>query len=321
MAADGFSATDPEYLAAQLYFSQSPQPDVLWVGRQDLTASPAETCVEAVTACRQINWDWYACMVIDAVKADHIAIAAYIESALPSSIYGFTTKDADVLLGDTSPANIFQYLSEHSYSRTIGQYASEDYAIAAIMGYAMGQNTGLANSTYTLKFKVEVGIATEDLDPTAIDNITSMNGNVYLSYGNYYKWFIEGTMANGQFFDEIINLDMLVNAVQLGIADVFYQNPKVPQTDAGELMLIHAVNIACDAAVNIGFLAPGVWTGMELYNLHYGDTLVKGYLVQSQAFALQDPAKREAREMMPIYIAIKEAGAGHSISVEIRVNR
>jgi hypothetical protein len=38
MASDGFSTNAPEYLAAQVYFGQTPAPTYLWVGRQDLTA-------------------------------------------------------------------------------------------------------------------------------------------------------------------------------------------------------------------------------------------------------------------------------------------
>jgi Protein of unknown function (DUF3383) len=38
MLTDGFTASDPEYLAMQIYFSQNPPPQFGWVGRQDLTA-------------------------------------------------------------------------------------------------------------------------------------------------------------------------------------------------------------------------------------------------------------------------------------------
>lgn len=38
MAGDGFSLTSSEYLAAQIYFSQTPTPTYLWVGRQVTTA-------------------------------------------------------------------------------------------------------------------------------------------------------------------------------------------------------------------------------------------------------------------------------------------
>lgn len=38
MLLDGFSDDDPEFIAAELYFSQSPAPQFVWIGRQDLTA-------------------------------------------------------------------------------------------------------------------------------------------------------------------------------------------------------------------------------------------------------------------------------------------
>jgi len=38
MLSDGFTTTDPEYIAATIYFSQTPTPEYLWIGRLDLTA-------------------------------------------------------------------------------------------------------------------------------------------------------------------------------------------------------------------------------------------------------------------------------------------
>jgi hypothetical protein len=38
MLTDGFSVSSPEYIAAQLYFGQTPAPQYLWVGRRDLTS-------------------------------------------------------------------------------------------------------------------------------------------------------------------------------------------------------------------------------------------------------------------------------------------
>ena len=52
MTSDGFLTSDPEFIAAQLYFSQVPTPPVLWDGRQDVTAS--ETPLAALTACRAV---------------------------------------------------------------------------------------------------------------------------------------------------------------------------------------------------------------------------------------------------------------------------
>jgi len=321
-----FALTDPEYIAASLYFSQSPSPEILWIGRQELGV---ESCVEALQACRAANFEWYMAVCLNAVYADNIACAAYIETATPASLYGFTTGDADCLTGTASPPDIFTYLKSLNYSRTIGQYATTQsgvypnniYAICAIMGYAMGQNSGLANSAFTLKFKQEIGISIEPMTPSQISIVEGNYGNLYLSYGNYYTIFEQGKMSNGSFFDEKINLDMLVNNLQLTIMDLLYQNPKVPQTDAGVTQLIQCCNEACEEAVRIGFLGPGVWKGVNVLNLAYDDVLPNGYLVQAESLADQSQADREARESVPLYVAIKEAGAVHSVLIGVYVNR
>lgn len=327
MLKDGFDEDDPEYQAALIYFAQSPAPRNLWVGCQDLLASPPESPLDALEACRAINYDWYTCIVVGSGKVDHLEIALWAQSAVPSTVYGFTTQDVDVPSGTAQ--NIFASLKALSYNHVIGQYATDQgavypnnvHAIAGILGYAMGQNTGLANSAYTLKFKEEVGITTEPLTPSEVAAIEGDNGNVYLSYGNYYNMFEQGKMANGQFFDEIINLDMLVNNIQLTVMDLLYGTPKIPQTEPGQAQIIHACNQACEQAVIVGFLAPGIWTGVEILNLKQGDVLSKGYLCQSPAYSTQTDAKRQARESMPVYIAIKEAGAVHSVLIGVYVNR
>lgn len=325
----GYLVTDPEYIAASIYFSQSPSPRRLYIGYQDLTVSPEETPVEALTACRAKNYDWYYAVCLAGVKADHVACAAYLESASPSSVYAYTTTDADCLLGATSPDNIFEALKALSYARTIGQYATTQtaaypnniYAICAILGYACGQNSGLAGSAFTLKFKPEVGIAVEPLTQAQVTNIEGQNGNVYVSYGNYYNFFEQGKMANGDFLDERVNIDMLVNNIQLSVLDLLNATPKIPQTDSGVNEIINAINQACEQAVSVGFLASGTWTGIDVLNLKYGDTLPKGYLVQAQALSEQSTADRELRKSVPLYVAIKEAGAVHSLVIGVLINR
>ena len=323
MLEDGFTTNDPEYIAANIYFNQSPAPDVVWIGRQDVAASPVESCLDAVIACRDANYEWYTVMVCGSVYADHLEIASFIESATPTSIYAFTTSDSNVIeAAGASPTNIFEALKALSYSRTIGQYStSSAYAIAAIMGYAMGANNGLRDSAFTLKFKGEVGVETESLSLTQVGYIEAQNGNVYLSYGNYYNVFEQGVMSNGYFFDEKINLDMLVNNLQLSVMDVLYQDPKVPQTEAGVTRLIQACQSACQEAVSVGFLAPGTWTGRNILDLKVGDTLPLGFAVMADSLANQSNADREARKAPPIYVCIKEAGAIHSVTIAVYVNR
>ena len=329
MLTDGYVVTDPEYVAALIYFGQTPAPRRLWVGYQDLVTSPAESCLEAIQACRLLEASWYYVVALNSVKADHEEIALWTESAVPSTVYGFTSGDADLIVAPTSPPGIFEYLKALGYSRTIGQYSTVQsdvypnniYAIIGIIGYACGQNTGLAGSAFTLKFKNETGISTEPLTTTQIGYIENQNGNVYLSYGNFYNFFEQGVMSDGSFLDERVNLDMLVNNMQLTISDLLNSTPKIPQTDAGVTQIIQAINEACELAVNVGFLAPGTWRGVNILNLKNGDTLPRGYLVQAAPLSEQSTADRQLRKSTPLYVAITEAGAVHSLVIAVRVTR
>ena len=191
----------------------------------DITAI-GETPLQALTACRAASSSWYAAMVCADVDADVEAIGAYIQTAQPTSCFLYTTSDANVLNGVAN--NVGLFLKNLAYNRILGQYATTQagaypnniYATAAIMGYAMGQNTGLANSAYTLLGKSEVGVSTEPLTLTQIGNIQAANINVYLSYNSFYNWFIDGRMADGSWFDTRINVDMLTAQLQLAVADL-----------------------------------------------------------------------------------------------------
>ena len=403
MLADGWSISNPEYVAAQLAFSSPKPPSIISIGRQDQTSgsiasitlgsggtgysandvltivqsggangtakvltvngsgviltlellaagtgyavasglattvapsggsaatinvtSINETSLAAVQACRAADSDWYACQVcgIKNSYSDIEAIAAYIQTATPSSVFGFNTDQNTVPTNST--ADILSVLKALKYRRTIMQYcsyAAQPNAIASILGFALGANTGLANSAYTLDFKSEPGLIVEPISTTQFNYITGKNGNVYVNRGNYYDWFQNGTMADGSWFDEVINLDKLANDIQLNVADLLNQTPKVPQTEAGMNQIKTVIAVACDQAVTIGFIAPGRWTGPQILNLDYGDTLPRGYLIQSAPIATQAQADRDARKAPPIYVAVKLAGAIQQVTIEVDVNR
>ncbi|GAB6170550.1 DUF3383 family protein [Paradesulfitobacterium aromaticivorans] len=315
----GFAAGDAEYKAAQLYFSQKPAPTQVAIGRWDTTVVPAETALQAIQACRAANTDWYACMVCGAVKADILAIAPYIETAKPSSAFGYTTADADVLAG--TAGNVMETLKTAKYRRTFGQYSTYSDAIAAILGYAMGANTGLANSAYTLAYKQEVGVTPEALTAAQATTIKGLNGNIYINRGNTYNLFEQGVMADGTHFDEVIGLDMLANDIQLSVMDLLTSVTKVPQTEGGVALLVSAITDPCDKARTREFIAPGVWNAPPILGLNTGDMLSQGYLILSETIDSQGEIDRANRIAPPIYVPIKLAGAIESVVIQVQVNR
>lgn len=316
MIEDGFTSDSSEYKAAVLYFSQSPRPSKVIIGRWD--TSDAETVTEALMACRAKNTDWYGFTVCGATKADIQLIAAYAEMASIKSAYFYSTSDEDAKTG--ADGNILTVLKELGYTRSIGLYSNTVDAAAAVMGYAMGANTRMANSAYTLAYKSLVGVTSDSLASGEVTTIKSNNGNVYINRGNTYNLFENGVVADGKYFDEIINTDMLINDIQTGIIDLLTSVSKVPQTEDGVSQIVSAITDACDDAVDRGFLAPGIWTAASFKSVNTGDMLSKGYLILSDTIESQSVADRANRLSPNIYVLCKLAGAIHSVKIQIMVN-
>lgn len=334
MLEDGFTTSDRLYKAAALIFGQAKTPQHVAIGCiGTVTETPeegdpvtrSETPVETIQACRAANSEWYiGIYCATATKAEHVAAAEYLEAATPDSVYAYTTSDADV--PTNGDGNIFAALKALNYRRSIGQYSTKHAdAISAITGWAMGAMTGTAGSAYTLAYKTEVGVETENssgsFPSNYVDNIKNNYGNVYINRGSDYDIFEEGRMADGSWFDEIIFLDKYKNDMQLAIMDLLYQNNKIAQTEAGMTQIINAIKEVCEDMHEVGFIESGVWKASPLLNLKTGDTLPKGYLIQSDSMDAQSQADRDARKAPPIYVSLKLAGAIHHVTVQVDVNR
>lgn len=321
MLADGFTTNDRLYKAAALIKAQSRSPVKFCIGTQDAN----ETMLQAITACREAHYDWYVVVpCAELTVQQHMDNMAYTNACTPDTVYAFTSKAAEDLLG--GDGSIFKKAKDLKYRRTIGIYSTKhDDAVAGIMAYAMGMMTGTINSAFTLKFKGINGVTTENseaaISVSAVDKLKKQNGNIYVNRGFYYDMFEEGTMADGTFFDEIIYLDKLKNDCQLALMDLFVQNAKIAQTEGGMTRIHNALNGVLKDYQRIGYLETGVWRGDTILGLKYGDTVNNGYLVQSEPIAEQNQADRENRIAPPIYIALKLAGAIHSAVVQIDVNR
>ena len=281
-----------------------------------------ETILEAIQAMRQANSNWYAIALAEEVQSSDVeAIAAYIEATENStpSTYFAHSSSLDVI--NNISGNLFETLKGLNYSRTIGTASTQPYTHIGIMGYAMGQTRDTANSSYTLALKEIPGTLVDDFTSTQVTNIENNNGNVYINRGAQYDMYEPGKVFSGAWYDEIIQLDRLVNNIQLNVMDLLYQNPKIAQTNSGMALILTVIESACRESVNIGFVAPGQWNGSTILNLNNGDYLPTGYLIQSESFEDQSQADRDARKAPNIYVALKLAGAIQSVVVQIDVNR
>lgn len=324
-----FGVDSPEYEAALVFFSQSPTPTQVYIGRWAKTLASAEsggteTMLQAVNAALQFT-NWYGLAIADDAAlpdADILTVAAAIQGSSLSRILAVSTSDSKVL-STTDTTNIGYKLKAGSYGRSFWQYSSSSkYAAISAFGRAFTVNFTGSNTTITLKFKQEPGITYETLTSPQAAAIDDINGNVFVYYANDTAILQQGVMANGDFFDERHGLDWLQNYVQTNYFNLLYTSlTKIPQTDAGGTRLLANVEQSMDQAVTNGLIAPGVWNGGPIGELSSGDTLAKGYYAYITPMADQAQADREKRKAPLIQIACKLAGAIHYGDVQINVVR
>lgn len=284
-----------------------------------------ESITDAVNTVLTESNSWYALYIASSslVESDQTAVADLIEAASPSRLFGITTSDSKVL-DPTSTTDIAYLISNNQYKRTLVQYSSSDEnAAISILGRMATVDFSGQNTTITLKFKQEPGVAPENLNVTQVKALEAKNANVFVKYANGTQMIEQGVMGNGYFIDEVHGLDWLQNYVQTNQFNVLYEAPtKIPQTDGGVTTLLVDVEKSMDQAVTNGLVAPGVWdSSLEFGALKSGDTLSKGYYAYAPPVASQPSAIRATRTAPTIQVACKLAGAVHFSNVLINVNR
>ena len=253
--------------------------------------------------------------------AQHLAVAELIE-ADQRHLYGVSTQ-APQVLDPTNADDIASRLKALKYKYSIVQFSSASpYAVASLLGRMLTVNFNANNTTITLMYKQEPGIVAETLTSSQADTLAAKRCNVFVNYDNDTAIIQYGVTPSGIFIDSVYNAIWFRNRLQTDVYNLLYTSPtKVPQTDAGNQLIASVIEGACAAAVNNGYLAPGVWNSAGFGALKQGDTLAKGYYVYAPAIATQSQADREARKAVPFQVAAKEAGAIHTVDVLVTVNR
>jgi hypothetical protein len=283
-----------------------------------------ETLVQAVESCALANNAWYGFMCIGETDQDRLDLAAYSTANWETAFYFTSTDDSDIANGVAGNIALqmkaLKYLAVLSYNTTQSNlYPNNIYAAAAVLGVYCGLNTGLAGSYFTLNLKQLVGIAPEPLTQSQYNAIKSANCNTCATFGPYDGFFVSGVLPSAAFFDQYLFRAMLVNQIQTNLMNLLISVPAIPQTNPGEQQLIGQVNNSCANLASIGYIAPGVWSGVKILALSPGDPVPLGYKNQAQPYSAQSAGDRAARKAMPIYCAIIEAGAVHSVLVQVNV--
>lgn len=292
-------------------------------GLAPVPGADAETPKECVVTLADRSGEWYGVTFADTSLTvdDHLAVAAFVNASSKSRITAATVTDTRVMDGAFSTDLAFRAKAA-KINRILVAYSSNPYAVISALGRAFTVNFSANRSTITLKFKQLPGIVAEGLSETQANALAAKNCNVFATYDNDTAIFQEGVMAGGAWFDEIHGLDWLQNAVQTEVWNLLYQSKtKIPQTDAGVNRIVARIDSVMREAINNGLVAPGTWNSDGFGQLEDGDYLPKGYYIYAGLVDDQAQSEREQRKAPPIQVAVKLAGAIHSVDVQIDVNR
>lgn len=284
----------------------------------------AETPVECAAAMANQSGQWYGLSFAASTMptAEQIvAVAAFIEGASISRIFGVTETDTRVL-DATYTSDLASQLKALSYKRTCVQYSANKHAVCSLFGRAFSVNFSANRSTIILMYKQEPGIVAENLTETQTQTLKAKRCNVFVQYMNDTAILQYGVMSGQAYFDEVHGLDWFADALQTAEYNLLYQSKtKIPQTDAGQNQLVNVAAGVCREAINNGLVAPGQWNADGFGQLSRGDFLDQGFYIYTQPMAAQDQSIREQRIAPPLQIALKLAGAIHEIDCIIDVNR
>lgn len=321
---DKFATTDPEYLAATIFFAQSPQPSTLYIanftknGIGDQTA----TLAARVNDLASSSGDWYGltlAMKTPPANAGIVKIAQMIEAYNPARTLWATTQEIGAVQSD-SENDLAYLMNKANVSRTWVQYSkSSPYAaVSAFARIATVDYTGI-NTTLTLKFKDEPDVASEALTSAQYAALAAKKCNVFAKFQNGTSIIVEGYMADGTWADTRIGVDAYQNALQTAGFNLLTSQPKIPQTDAGMTTIKATYDQTSQTYVRNGLFAPGIWDGPAFGALKTGATLNDGYYIYAPPVASQSVADRAARKAVVMQIACKLAGAVHSSNVLVNV--
>ncbi|MDQ0507409.1 DUF3383 domain-containing protein [Xanthobacter agilis] len=284
----------------------------------------AESLSDAIEAFVDTSGDWYAGILVqntDDNLDDFFAAAQIVEGLGKARMLGGTVTSSTVL-DSTNTEDLASLCSDAGLSHTFLQYSSQPYAAASFFGRAATVDFTGSDTTLTMKFKTEPGMTAETLTETQASTLKAKHCNVFVNYDNSTAIIQEGVMSNGYFFDEVHGLDWLKDYIQTDVWNLLYTSTtKVPQTNAGNSLIATRIEKCLQQAVKNGLVAPGTWNAAGFGTLKQGDYLETGYYVYQPDISEQAQADREARKSVSFQVAVKLAGAIHSVVIAVNVNR
>lgn len=231
-------------------------------------------------------------------------------SACTNSVQAYNTADT---------TNIGFYAHNKGYIKTSVMYHNNPqvYPDVSYAALALSVNYALENSTLTMKFKQLTGIETFPLTETQLSSLKARRINTYVSMGNSSSVVREGVQsADSWFTDSHVNLSNYKEELQVEVFNVFMRNKKVKYTSAGQDLLVSAA-----AKINNRYIRNGTFADREeeTTDNETGYTTLPACTITPAPIYSATTSERANRVAPPIAIVAYEAGAFHSVAIDVTV--
>ena len=312
LAALGFATTSEAYKSAVKYFAASPAPSRLMV-----SCYPSSELVwDALNAVLEQTADFYGVMPATTQTNEVMAGLAHAVEALPVPLVLF----APVVSYSTALNGMLDQLYTGQYKRTLPFCCESISDCAAVMGTAMGLELSHKSSAFALCYKTINGVQPASLTQTQVDAIKSKNGNVYIARGYTHFLLENGTMANGQRYDEVLYVDKIAEDLQNAAVSMLADNPdKMPQTDDSTAQFINRFSAILMNYTDMNVLTSSAWRGADVGPIANGDIIENGFTLWAGSYDDQSEADRAAHKAVPIQVALTLAGSIESIVITVNV--
>ena len=210
--------------------------------------------------------------------------------------------------------------NRHCFSLASG---SSDYAAVSLCAQFGSVLYSGQNTTITGEFK-KLSVAADDWSST--QTTTMINKKCAF----YTKVDLQGSedsgrvinaisfSSYGEWIDDIINLDAFVNSLKVALYNVLAnQTTKLPQTPAGQQILISAANDIGQQYLDNGYLGPREYTDPD--DGIKKQTVGFEVLTQPEDILTLSDADRADRKSAPIRMRVFKAGAIHHVDVTVDV--
>lgn len=279
---------------------------------------PVETKVESLTATKALINFKGSCFIDLVLDAEVDDIAAWAQ-ANQSIVYNVFSGSSYLAVDPANPVWAVRLASQSSFRSLYSKSGNRKLA-ASYMARTHTVNFSAENSAITMNLKT-LNVPAESYTQTEIDAAKLVGLDLYTTIKDVPVVLTSG--AN-DFVDNVYNLIAYIDAIQTENFNLLKATgTKIPQTTRGVNQLVATNEKATRRFVRAGVFAPGTWSSPDSFgNIDTFNRNIEqfGFYVLAGLLKDQPQADRQARKSPVVQIAVKNAGAIHSVDIIINFN-